>query len=38
MLPAEVLQEAALAIEEYKNTGISILETQHRGKDFEELQ
>ena len=37
MLPAEVLQEAALAIEEYKNTGISILETQHRGKDFEEI-
>ncbi len=37
MLPMEVLQEAASAIEEYKNTGISILETQHRGKDFEAI-
>jgi len=33
-LPEEVLQQAAAAMLEYDNTGMSILELPHRGKDF----
>jgi len=33
-LPVEVLQEAAKAVLEYKDTGMSILELPHRGKEF----
>ncbi len=33
-LPPEVLQEAAAAVREYKNTGLSILELPHRGAEF----
>lgn len=36
-LPAEVLQEAAAAILDYKGTGLSILEIPHRGKLFEAI-
>ncbi len=33
-LPAEVLQQAADAVREYNNTGLSILELPHRGREF----
>lgn len=33
-LPPEVLHEASKAIRKYNNTGLSILELPHRGKDF----
>lgn len=33
-LPAEVLNEYAQSVISYKNTGMSILELPHRGKDF----
>ena len=33
-LPDEVLQQVADAVREYGNTGLSILELPHRGKDF----
>lgn len=33
-LPPEVLQEAAEAVIAYKNSGLSVLELQHRGKEF----
>jgi len=36
-LPAEVLHEASKAIRKYKDTGLSILELPHRGKDFLEI-
>jgi phosphoserine aminotransferase len=36
-LPVEVLQEASQAVIEYKDTGISILELPHRGKEFIEI-
>ncbi|WP_276132911.1 3-phosphoserine/phosphohydroxythreonine transaminase [Polluticoccus soli] len=36
-LPPEVLQEASEAIINYNNTGLSILELQHRGKYFEAI-
>lgn len=36
-LPPEVLQEASEAIIDYNNTGLSILEIQHRGKYFEAI-
>jgi len=36
-LPDEVLAEASLAIKEYKNSGMSILELPHRGSHFSEI-
>ena len=36
-MPPEVLHEAAKAIRKYKNTGLSILELPHRGKEFHEI-
>ena len=36
-LPKEVLAEAASAVIEYNNTGLSILEIPHRGKHFEAI-
>ncbi|MES2703761.1 MAG: 3-phosphoserine/phosphohydroxythreonine transaminase [Bacteroidota bacterium] len=36
-LPPEVLHDAAKAIRKYKNTGLSILELPHRGKEFLEI-
>lgn len=33
-LPKTVLQQAADAVKEYKNTGLSILELPHRGSEF----
>src|SRR5688500_9400765 len=36
-LPREVLQEAAAAVLNYNNTGLSVLEIQHRGKYFEAI-
>ena len=33
-MPGEVLEEAAKAVLEYNNTGFSILELPHRGKEF----
>lgn len=36
-LPDEVLAEAAVAVKEYKNTGLSILELPHRGTHFREI-
>ena len=36
-LPETVLQQAADAVREYKNTGLSILELPHRGKEFAEI-
>jgi phosphoserine aminotransferase len=33
-LPAEVLHEASKAVRNYNNTGLSILELPHRGKEF----
>jgi phosphoserine aminotransferase len=36
-LPSEVLEEAAEAMREYHNTGISILELYHRGTEFMSL-
>ncbi len=36
-LPGEVLQQASEAVLEYKNTGLSILELPHRGKEFVEI-
>ena len=36
-MPDEVLQEASEAVLEYKNTGVSILELPHRGKEFGEI-
>jgi phosphoserine aminotransferase len=33
-MPEEVLQQAADAVIDYNNTGLSILELQHRGKEF----
>ena len=34
ILPKEVLEEAAAAVLDYKNSGLSILEVSHRGKEF----
>lgn len=34
MLPEEVLQQAADAVRDYNNMGMSILEISHRGKEF----
>ncbi|MCW3122156.1 MAG: 3-phosphoserine/phosphohydroxythreonine transaminase [Flavipsychrobacter sp.] len=36
-LPGSVLQEAAAAVHEYKNTGLSILELPHRSKEFADI-
>jgi phosphoserine aminotransferase len=36
-LPREVLQEAAAAITNYNDTGLSILEIAHRGEYFDEI-
>ncbi len=36
-LPESVLQEAARAVLEYKDTGISILELSHRSKEFADI-
>lgn len=36
-LPATVLDAAAAAVVSYKDTGLSILEIPHRGKDFEAI-
>jgi phosphoserine aminotransferase len=36
-LPAAVLQQAADAVREYNNTGLSVLELPHRGKGFAEI-
>ncbi len=36
-LPPEVLFEASKAVRKYNNTGLSILELPHRGKDFLEI-
>jgi phosphoserine aminotransferase len=36
-LPRPVLEQAAEAVREYKNTGLSILELPHRGKEFVEI-
>jgi len=35
VLPVEALQEAQAELLEYKNSGSSIMETSHRGKDYE---
>ncbi len=35
VLPLEVLKEAQAELVEYKNTGMSLLEASHRGKDYE---
>lgn len=37
ILPQEVFQEAAKAVLEFNNTGLSILEISHRSKEFEEV-
>ena len=37
-LPLEVLQQAQQELLNFKNTGMSILEISHRGKEYEELQ
>jgi phosphoserine aminotransferase len=34
ILPQEVLEQAAAAVLNYNNSGLSILEVSHRGKDF----
>jgi phosphoserine aminotransferase len=34
ILPAEVLKEASQAVIEFNNSGMSLLEMSHRGKDF----
>ncbi|MCD6010444.1 MAG: phosphoserine transaminase [Flavipsychrobacter sp.] len=36
-LPDEVLAQAAAAVKEYKNTGLSVLELPHRGTHFLEI-
>ena len=36
-MPDEVLQQAAEAVHEYNNTGVSILELSHRGKEFADI-
>ncbi len=36
-LPLSVLQEAQQELVNYKNTGMSLLEMSHRGKDYEEV-
>ncbi|MGQ9589084.1 MAG: 3-phosphoserine/phosphohydroxythreonine transaminase [Planctomycetota bacterium] len=35
VLPLEVLEEAQAELVEYKNSGMSLLEASHRGKDYE---
>src|SRR5690606_15462567 len=37
ILPKEVFQEAAEAVIDFNNTGLSILEISHRSKDFEQV-
>ncbi|GAA4518095.1 3-phosphoserine/phosphohydroxythreonine transaminase [Sphingobacterium thermophilum] len=37
ILPQEVFQEAAQAVLDFNNTGLSILEISHRSKEFEEV-
>lgn len=37
ILPKEVFQEAAQAVLDFNNSGLSILEISHRSKDFEEV-
>ncbi len=37
ILPKEVFQEAAAAVLDFNNTGLSILEISHRSKDFEQV-
>ena len=36
-LPLEVLQQIKEEIVDYKNTGMSIIEHSHRGKDYEQV-
>jgi phosphoserine aminotransferase len=36
-MPSEVLHDASKAVRKYKNTGVSILELPHRGKDFMDI-
>ena len=36
-MPPEVLHEASKAVKNYKNTGLSILELPHRGKEFSDI-
>lgn len=38
ILPLEVLEEAQRELLNYNNTGMSILEMSHRGKDYEAIQ
>lgn len=38
MLPLEVLEEAQRELVDFKNSGMSILEISHRGKDYEAVQ
>ena len=38
ILPMEVLEEAQRELVNYRNTGMSILEMSHRGKDYEGIQ
>lgn len=38
MLPLEVLEEAQHELVNFKNSGMSILEISHRGKDYEAVQ
>ncbi len=38
ILPLPVLQEAQKELLNFKNTGMSILEVSHRGKEYEEVQ
>ncbi len=37
VLPVQVLQEASKGVLEINNSGMSILEVSHRGKDYEEI-
>jgi phosphoserine aminotransferase len=38
ILPLEVLEEAQRELVNYRNSGMSIMEMSHRGKDYEEMQ
>ncbi|HYH03184.1 MAG TPA: aminotransferase class V-fold PLP-dependent enzyme, partial [Bacillota bacterium] len=37
MMPVEILEEAGRELVNYHNTGMSIMEMSHRGKDYEEM-
>ena len=37
MMPVEILEEAQRELLNYRNTGMSIMEMSHRGKDYEEM-